>query len=191
MVDFRALARGDFNLLSVWLARPHVEAWWHHDPAPAAVEADFGPSVDGTEPTEFFVVLDGDRPIGLAQRYRIGDHPDWLAALAVVGSPADSVGIDYLIGEADCVGRGVGPEMIRQIVETIWVRYPAAPLIVVDVEQANRRSWRALEKAGFRRVWAGELDTDEPNVTGPSYLYELVRPTNAATRSPLDAAPEV
>ena len=32
---------------------------------------------------------------------------------------------------------------------------------------------RALEKAGYQRCWAGELESDDPSDEGPMYLYRL------------------
>lgn len=181
-LGFRRLTREDFPLLSRWLAQPHVQRWWRQDPSPDAVEADFGPAVDGSDPTEILIVLDGQRPVGLVQSYRIGDHPAWHRALTVIAAPADAVGIDYLIGEPDATGRGLGPTTIRRFVDEIWRRYPSTPAVVVPVQQHNPASWRALEKAGFRRVWSGVLRSDDPSDEGPSHVYELARPRPGAIR---------
>lgn len=54
-LTFRPLTREDLPMLSGWLAAPHVHQWSKQDPDPAAVEAKFGPEVDGAEPTELFV----------------------------------------------------------------------------------------------------------------------------------------
>lgn len=177
---YRPLSRDDFSLLSNWLSRPHVERWWREPFDSASVEERYGPAVDRTEATEVFVVeLDG-APIGMVQRYRLEDEPEWRRALEVTGTPADAAGIDYLIGEEDLMGQGIGPELIVQFVEDTWARYPDIPAIVVDVLQDNRRSWRALEKAGFTRCWAGELDSDDPSDQGPAYAYILERPPSNA-----------
>lgn len=177
---FRPLKRDDFSLLSDWLSRPHVEPWWREPYEPAAVEERYGPPVDGTEATEVFVVeLDGT-PIGMVQRYRLDDEPEWQRVLEVTGTPANAAGIDYLIGDDKLIGRGLGPEIIVRFVEDTWIRYPDVPAIVVNVQQDNARSWRALEKAGFTRCWAGELDSDDPSDQGPGYAYILGRPTPEA-----------
>lgn len=42
---------------------------------------------------------------------------------------------------------------------------------VVAVQQANRRSWRALEKAGFERTWAGTIECDDSCDAGPNFVY--------------------
>jgi aminoglycoside 6'-N-acetyltransferase len=92
------------------------------------------------------------------------------------GHPPDAAGIDYLIGDEGATGRGLGPAMIRFFVTDTWVRYPDVGAIVANVNQANRRSWRALEKCGFRHVWTGELDSDDPSDAGVNFVYILDRP---------------
>lgn len=181
-LSFRALTRDDFPLIAEWLSQSHVSQWWRHEPTPAAVEADFGPAVDGTDPTDLILVLSDDRPIGLMQSYRIGDNQEWLAALQVVNSHEDSVGIDYFIGELDATGHGVGTGMIRLFTDRIWSQYPDAPAIVVAVNQNNIASWRALEKSGFRRAWSGILESDDPSDKDPSHLYQLFPPASDQPR---------
>ncbi|HEY7948914.1 MAG TPA: GNAT family N-acetyltransferase [Acidimicrobiales bacterium] len=170
-LTFRALVRPDFALLSQWMAAPHVQPWWREEFDPASVEARYGPSVDGADPTECFVVALDDRPIGFVQRYLLRDNPHWQRALVVTGTPPDGAGIDYLIGAEDLVGRGLGPEIIGRFVDDTWARYGDITAIVVDVAVENRRSWRALEKAGFVRVWSGLLDSDDPSDDGPNHVY--------------------
>jgi len=176
-LSFRPLARKDFPLLSKWLSEAHVEQWWRHDPSPAAVEADFGASVDGSDPTKLLLVFEEGRPVGLVQSYRIGDNAEWRDALGVVSPSDDAVGIDYLIGEPDATGRGIGAAMLRLFIDEIWTQYPEGPTIVVAVQQGNRGSWRVLEKIGFRRIWAGVLQSDDPSDQGPSYVYAMTRPS--------------
>ena len=175
-IGFRPLDRGDFPLLAQWLGAPHVEVWWREEHDAAAVEARYGPAVDGVEPIEVFVVEGDGQPVGLIQRYRLSDHPEWERALAVAAMLEDAACIDYLIGVETLTGRGLGGEIIGRFVEDTWERYPEVPAIVVSVQQENRRSWRALEKAGFERAWAGMLDSDDPSDEGPSYVYVRYRP---------------
>jgi aminoglycoside 6'-N-acetyltransferase len=174
-VAFRALRRGDFALLSQWLAAPHVQPWWREDPDAAAVEARYGPMVDGVDPTEAFVVEGDGEPVGFLQRYRIDDDPNWVRALAPAAPPAPAAGIDYLIGVETLTGQGLGAELIERLVADTWERHPDVVAIVVAVQQDNRRSWRALEKAGFERTWAGLLDSDDASDEGPSYVYVRCR----------------
>jgi aminoglycoside 6'-N-acetyltransferase len=44
----------------------------------------------------------------------------------------------------------------------VWTHDPTTTSLVVPVNSANERSWRALLRAGFRLVARGELDPDNP-----------------------------
>lgn len=182
--QFRRLTRDDFPLLAHWLAQPHVVRWWHHESTPDAVERDFGPTVDGAEPSEDLLVLLEAEPIGLLQRSRYADYPEYLEELAAVTDvPPGAVTIDYLIGDLDRTHRGVGTELIRAAVADTWVAHPHAPAIIVPVVAANRPSWRALERAGFSRVAEGDLEPDNPIDEPLHYVYRVdVVPSVIASR---------
>jgi aminoglycoside 6'-N-acetyltransferase len=177
-VSFRRLEREDFALLSDWFARPHVEPWWREEYDLASIEQHYGPGVDGVDPTELFIVEKNGQPVGFAQRYLFDDNPEWRRSLAPAGTYVYAAGIDYLVGEETMTGHGFGPLMIREFVEQTWRRYPGISQVVVAVQQANRRSWRALEKAGFEREWAGTVCSDDPTDNGPSYVYVHRRPSS-------------
>ncbi len=176
-IDFRRLGRSDFDALSGWLAEPEVRRWWHEDPDPETIETRYGPIVDGDDPTAVFVVDVDGVASGIIQRYRTtGDEP-WDRALrqAVPTLARSAAGIDYLLGRPDVRGRGVGTAMIETFGAALFDELPDVPTIVVAVQQANRASWRALERAGYRRVWAGRLDTADPSDRGPAYVLVLDR----------------
>ena len=61
-IRFRPLARLDFPAIVAWLREPHVAEWWTDPSDMAGVERQYGPCVDGTDPTRVFVILAGDRP---------------------------------------------------------------------------------------------------------------------------------
>jgi len=166
-VSFRPLERADFALMAKWLAAPHVAPWWPDEPTVEAIESSYGPAVDAVDPTEAFMIeLDG-RPVGFVQRYRLDDYPDWCAALGI----ERAAGIDYLIGVAELTGVGLGPVIADSFSALTFERYPDVERLAVAVQQANHRSWRALEKAGFGRVYAGMIDSEDPSDAGPSYVY--------------------
>jgi aminoglycoside 6'-N-acetyltransferase len=139
------------------------------------LESTYGPAVDGNDPTEGFMVeLDG-RAVGFAQRYLLDDYPEWSKAVGV----ERAAGIDYLIGVAELIGVGLGPVILEGFTASTFERYEQIDCVAVAVQQANRRSWRALEKAGFEQVLAGEIDSDDPSDAGASYTYVRRRPPPA------------
>ena len=67
--------------------------------------------------------------------------------------------------------------MITALVEAGWSDIPAADTVVVPVATANTASWRALERAGFRRVAEGELEPDNPIDDRAHVVYRIDRPS--------------
>jgi aminoglycoside 6'-N-acetyltransferase len=172
----RQLDRADLPQVSRWLETPHVNQWWRESSDTEAVEAAYGPAIDGADPTELLIAeLDG-RPIGMLQRYRLADNPDYERALEPAGVPRPSAGLDYLIGDPELTGRGLGPSIIAEASAGAWTAYPEIVAIVAAVQIENRRSWRALEKAGYRRTWSGVVDSGDPSDDGPNHVYVLDRP---------------
>jgi aminoglycoside 6'-N-acetyltransferase len=138
VIEFRPIAESDIPQLQAWLEREHVLLWWRDEDAE-----------DHLDPTEHFIIeLDGE-PVGMVQTYLVDDYPEWKA---VVGTEPDLAGLDLLIGEEDAVGRGLGPRVISQFAREVVFARPETKAVVATVEEENRRSWRAFEKAGFRRV---------------------------------------
>jgi aminoglycoside 6'-N-acetyltransferase len=188
-LSFRRLARADFPLLSQWFSQPHVEPWWREPYDLGSVEQHYGPAVDGTDPTTLFIVERDGQPVGFAQLYLLDDNPDWKEALAPAGSYDKAAGIDYLIGEAAAIGVGLGPVIIGSLTEMAWQCHPNVAQVVVCVQQGNRRSWRALEKAGFERAWAGNIESEDASDNGPSYVYVRRHPLVPTAQSSATAQP--
>ena len=177
-LTFRPLTRGDFPLLAGWLAEPLVHRWWHHECDEAALERDFGPSLDGADVTELLVAELAGRPFGLVQRYPVHAYQEYVDELAPLCEvPPGALSIDYLLGEPDLRGRGLGARMIGELVAASWSRYPDAGCVVVPVAAGNLASWRALARAGFRRVAEGPLEPDNPVDPPDHVVYRLDRPT--------------
>jgi aminoglycoside 6'-N-acetyltransferase len=164
-------------VLSEWLSSPHVKVWWREESDLDSIEERYGPVVDGMDPTEVFIVERGGQSIGLTQRYKFDDNPAWQSALSVAGTPQNAAGIDYLIGVEQLTGIGLGPKVINRFVRETWTRYPDIAAVVVNISADNRRSWRALEQAAFRRAWSGALVSDDPSDEGVNYVYVRDRPT--------------
>jgi aminoglycoside 6'-N-acetyltransferase len=180
-VSFRPMLEEDLPLVADWLRQEHMQRWWKDPTAPDHVEADYLPSIQGDDPTELFIIVWEGRDIGLIQRYRMDDEPDWEQSLAASGLTFDrAAGIDYGIGVPDLVGRGIGTAVIAAFSASVFDRYPDIDSIVVTPQAANHASCRVLEKAGYELAWTGIIESDDPSDAGPAALYILRRATGAS-----------
>lgn len=154
------------------MAEPHVARWGFGPRDADELASKYGPFIDGADlRTSHFVIEHQTVAVGLVQHYRVRDYPEWSDALR----RPEAAGIDYLIGDGDRCGKGLGTIVIRRFVAVTFAAYPDVLSVVAAPQQANVGSWRALEKAGFRRVWEGVPDSDDPSDSGPAYVYELPR----------------
>jgi RimJ/RimL family protein N-acetyltransferase len=164
-ISFPSLRAEDVSLVEHWLTADHVARWWR-EPVEEAIEKRHA-GIEGRRPTrQFLIELDG-RPVGMIQTYLVRDHPEW-QELVQVGD--DVAGVDLMIGEPDVVGRGLGPRVVTAFVHDVVFAEPSTNAVVATVEEPNRRSWRAFEKAGFRHV----RDVEEDGL--PHRLMRLDRP---------------
>ena len=177
------LRRDDLPLLGRWLDEPRVARWWPDAHAPADLEADYGPSLDGADPTVLQLALTASgRPFGFVQSDRYDDEPESREALAaLVEVPPGALGLDYLIGEPEMQGRGLGAAVVAACAADAFARNAGAGEVLVSVALGNRASWRALEKAGFVRVAEGGMTPDNPLDPRDHVVYRLGR---------LDALPD-
>jgi RimJ/RimL family protein N-acetyltransferase len=153
MIRFRPLEESDLPQVEAWLRAEHVAEWWR-DPLEIALEKR-REALEGRREVEHYAILEDGRPVGLIQTYRVADHPEWGE---LVGAEPEAAGVDLFVGEPDAVGRGLGAEILREFARTVVFSGTETTAVVATVEEANRRSWRAFEKAGFRHVRDVEED---------------------------------
>jgi aminoglycoside 6'-N-acetyltransferase len=145
VIEFELLQKDDLPLVRDWLERDHVRRWWR-DSIDESI-AEYEQAIDGLDPSHhYLIVLDG-RPVGMIETYLVSDHPDWEAVVQVGEGVA---GVDLLIGEEELTGQGLGPRVLETFVRDVVFASPATHAAVAAVDEENRRSWRAFEKAGFR-----------------------------------------
>jgi RimJ/RimL family protein N-acetyltransferase len=158
-VTLRAMGRGDLPDVARWRSADHVATWWAADGEPTleTVTAQYGPAIDGMEPTRMWVVEVNGRSVGFCQDYRIRDHPEFAA---LVPDP-EAVGVDYAVGEPSLVGRGVGTAMLWAWLLTARRRYRDVTTYFSAPDHRNAASLRVLAKVGFTEgTWFDEPQRD-------------------------------
>jgi aminoglycoside 6'-N-acetyltransferase len=148
-IAFRRLAASDLPLLYEWLQREHVRRWWTDRETYEEVVQHYLPAIEGSEPTDLYLILSEDRPIGFIQSYRVSDHPEYRDLVAVEDGVA---GVDLFVGELESTGRGVGSRALSRYVRDVVFADQEVHACVADPDTENRASLRAFEKAGFHVV---------------------------------------
>jgi RimJ/RimL family protein N-acetyltransferase len=174
-IDFRPLSRGDLKLLHEWLRREHVRRWWSGLETYEEVEAKYLPALEGRDPTDYYVILLDDRPIGMIQTYMAADYADtW-----PVAAGPDVAGVDLFIAADELLGRGLGPRILREFVREIVFANPRTVACVAGPDVRNHASIRAFEKAGFVRAGIVQV----PGEDAPEQLLRLERPEAGGRRA--------
>jgi RimJ/RimL family protein N-acetyltransferase len=169
-IGFRRMMMDDLLRMHRWLQMPHVLEWWWGGVAPSyeAMAEKYGPRIRGEEPTDSYLIMYDDRPIGYIQAYMIRDYPEYAA---VVDTDADAAGVDLFIGESAYLHQGFGCNILRAFLREIVFGAGDAMSCVIDPSEANRIAIRAYEKAGFR-YFKTVPSANEPT---PEYLMRITR----------------
>jgi aminoglycoside 6'-N-acetyltransferase-1b/aminoglycoside 6'-N-acetyltransferase-2 len=147
-VALRPMTADDLPLMHAWLARDHVRQWWGDERFDTleSVAAKYLPRILAEDRVTPWIALLGDRPIGYCQSYAVAGDDFWPDE-----TDPGARGCDQFIGEAALLGRGLGTDIVRALVDTIF-RDPAATKVQTDPSPDNARAIRCYEKAGFRAV---------------------------------------
>lgn len=152
---FREVTTEDFDLLIEWRRRPHVMKWWGTKSSDELLEEFVREMADPN--TERYVVSLAE-PGGTAREFAFVQVCE--ASVAGAGWWPDATpgtwAIDYLIGEPDLIGKGLGTALISAFTDDLFTR-PGTHTVTADPEPDNIASIRACEKAGFRR--GGNIST--------------------------------
>lgn len=168
-LSFRRVTMDDLPLLYRWLTMSHVNEWYGEgNRTYEETVAHYRGSIEGGTPTDAYLILLDERPVGYIQGYVIADHPEYAAAVQVEEGAA---GVDLYIGEPDLVHRGLGSTALRKFVEEIVFANPRVSCCVIGPQPENKAAIRAYEKAGFRYFKTVEV----PGDPGPEYLMERRR----------------
>lgn len=150
-VSLRPLTDDDLPMLHDWLNRPHIVEWWGGEserPSLEDVYANYQPRIMASEQVTPYIAMLGDRPIGYAQSYvALGSGDGWWEEETDPGVR----GIDQCIADEGLLGQGLGTNMVRALVATLFSD-PTVTRIQTDPDPGNLRAIRCYEKAGFHRV---------------------------------------
>ena len=165
MLILRVFEDDDLLLLDKWLHKEHVKKWfevpdlctiedWLHEVKNRNGEFSW---------LSYFVALSDGLPVGFCTYYKCADaKEDWYEGISLDGVYS----IDYLIGEDEHLGRGIGKKIIKKLAEMIF-SHENAKKIIVQPDKSNSASCGVLLSNGF------VLDKDVYGITSEEYCKSI------------------
>lgn len=149
VLTFRRMVDDDLGMLVRWRRESHVLAWFRDAPADLAdARARYGRRLSAEEPVRMWVAEHDGDAIGYVQDYAVDVDDDLAVRVQLPGA----VAFDYLIGEPELIGQGLGTQMLASFLRTVLLPdHPSAPWFVASPDAHNTASLRVLDKLGFSR----------------------------------------
>ncbi len=143
----------DLNIMRVWLEQDYIQKFWGN-PQDWIKEISENISTDWVK----YLILECDTPIGFLQYYETDKAPqgEWS------DEPIGTVGIDYLIGNIEFLGKGYGSKIVHLLVDFIKSKNEY-DYIVADPDAENVASVKVLENNGFNQNSNGLFYLDLTN----------------------------
>lgn len=151
--EFRLVATDDLPTMHRWLNDPAVVTWWEGDDVSwDGVVRDYAPDREPDSQEHYIAALDGE-DVGWISCGPVADWPDESIEWSDLGADECVGGIDYLVGDPDRRGQGVGSAMIRAFVRDIaFGEHPDWTQVGADPAEENAGSLGALASIGFRHL---------------------------------------
>lgn len=154
MLELRLLDDNDISLVEVWLNKDHVKKWYDIPHLDVSIDdwlSEIKERSGNFSWITYLIATWQNRPIGFCQYYKCLDSVDEdFGTLPLQGS----YGIDYLIGEEACLGKGLGKGIVSLLVEKIF-SLPGARRVTADIDMKNKASERTLLSCGFALLKTG------------------------------------
>lgn len=171
MISFRRTGLEDLSLIHHWITRdPEVNRYWGyaHQGSFEEIVSVFQGYVTGDEPTDPYLILYGDLPIGYIQTFKWSDYPDYRQYVDLT----DAASLDLFIGERQYRNKGLGPAILSRFLREYVFADPNAASCVINPETSNQSAIRVYEKVGFRMIRTVQ---DIPGEPGPVCFMRIDR----------------
>jgi aminoglycoside 6'-N-acetyltransferase len=147
-ISFRRLRQDDLALMHRWLNSGEVLRWYGQRPIGYdEVARKYSRNILGEQPTDSFLIMYGDTPVGYIQTFLIDSYPVYAQFVA---AGADAAGIDIFIGEDAYRHRGIGSAALIKFLREVVFSAGVASTCIIGPEPKNTAAIKAFEKAGFK-----------------------------------------
>lgn len=166
----RPLKADDIVMFSQWFSAPHVAPWWDGITDQESLQSKYLPCLEPQSATRVYIIQVDQKPVGMIQSYHHCRYPAWERTVAI----KNAMGIDYVVGAAEHIGKGVGTHAIKMMTKMALTLHSDIDVVVAVPQKDNLASRRALEKAGFALVREAKLESDCPS-DAVSAIYQRHR----------------
>jgi aminoglycoside 6'-N-acetyltransferase len=158
-LSFRAVELTDFPLLYSWRIASHVQQWWDPPASYQALVEEMTCKIHGQVPTQPFLILHDQQPVGYIQSFQVSAWPNYQASAQIA---EEAVGVDMFIGNQDYLYQGLGAHILRRFVREVVFAEESVVSCIIGPDPTNLIAVRAYEKAGFRYLKTIQIQgTDE------------------------------
>lgn len=163
----------DLPLLHRWRNAPHVMEWYGKQPIGyEVVVAKYAARIRGEQPTQPYLSLYEQTPIGYIQTYKLCDYPDYSDYLALDADDLKgAAGVDLFIGAVDYLHKGLGAPLLVKFMREVVFAPADITCCVIGPEPANRAAIRMYEKAGLKHIGTVRV----PGDATPTYVMRIDR----------------
>jgi len=141
MLRLRRFEQVDISLFKSWLYKEYIKIWYE-EPEEWLKEVS---SKEFSWVQHYIVEINGNA-IGFCQYYEyVKGNETWHCNIDIEGTYS----IDYLIGEENYLGKGIGKEMVKNLSELVF-KETDAKRIIVQPENDNQASSNTLLSAGYK-----------------------------------------
>ncbi len=166
MLELRLLGDEDIPLMETWLNKEHVKRWYEIPHMGVTIDDWMSEILERNGRFNWLhhlIALWEGCQVGFCQYYQCADSEEEFGTMPLAGT----YGIDYLIGEEDYLGKGLGKGMVALLLDKIF-SFPDAQRVTADIDRENKASEHTLLSCGFVLLDAG------------SSRYVINRPTKAS-----------
>ena len=151
-IEFKPFSENHFPLMLKWLSAPHVKAWWdnHVNHTETSIKEKYSSYVNGyklesgeKKAIHSYIIHVDNNPVGYIQIY---NAYDFARSKPLVGLPKSLAAIDFFIGDADYIRKGISTEVLESF------DYEGYQNILVGPDMNNIAAIRTYEKAGFKKI---------------------------------------
>jgi RimJ/RimL family protein N-acetyltransferase len=171
MIKFRRLTLQDLPLMYDWIRNDRfVNRFWAYNKKEPyeKVTKEFSDYINRVEPTDPYLILYNDTPIGYIQTFNWSDYPEFEKYVDLTNSAS----LDLFIGEEEYRNKGLGTKILSRFLSQFVFSNESVDRCIINPEVNNSIAIRAYEKVGFQII---KMVPDIPEEPGPVFFMRLDR----------------